>query len=70
MSRNGEERRGMTEERGGMWRNEGGMKVNDQGPMPPEVEERQPAKGTPKVESKMILAWTLIVRKLFGFSKK
>ena len=38
--------------------------------MPPEVEERQPAKGTPKVEWKVILAWTLIARKLFGFSKK
>ena len=50
MSSNGEERRRMTEERGGTGRNEGGMKVNDQGPMPPEVEERQPAKGTPKVE--------------------
>ena len=50
MSRNGEERRGMTEEHGGTGRNEGGMKVNDQGPMLPEVEERQPAKGTPKVE--------------------
>ena len=50
MSRNGEERRGMTEERGGMGRNEGGTKVNDQGPMPPEVEGRQPAKETPKVK--------------------
>ena len=46
------------------------MKGNDQGPMQPKVEGRQPSKGTPKVEKKAILAWTLIVRKLFGFSKK
>ena len=46
MSRNGEERRGMTEERGGTGRNEGGMKW----PMQPEVEGWQHAKGTPKVK--------------------